>query len=379
QNADITEENTVQSADIAQENTVQSASIDPIINSREPELSTNILTSASDQSETNDVQDTSIIVQDTMAQDASTTTAQDTITQDLTIISTLDALHLDAPIATSTISNLPETVESHLAYEEEPGQTQRFLARIGNNFRWPSSMPERFRRNSFRKIADVEFEFDDEIGFNFIFFYNALDKGEFAGHENEWVTVHNQKVIEYGQEYTDDQLNYILETMPGAIQVPVDQTRLPRSKPAKMVIGQRTNNGADYKIRVRVRRPGENNLIALLPQDFYDTKNKNKKYTCGAWEDGGSTLRLKAGGYGAPAEQIRASESLEVSIGDDNNWTKWVRAKFLLWEERPGDQVEYALVGNDVTDQLAYVHEPGNPLKFLDIVDEARLTTFLNG
>ncbi|CAG8633318.1 5169_t:CDS:2, partial [Ambispora gerdemannii] len=185
--------------------------------------------------------------------------------------------------------------------------------RVGNNFRWPSSMPERFRRNAFRKIADVEFEFDDEIGFNFIFFYNALDKGEFAGHENEWVTVHNQKVIEYGQEYRNDKLDYILETMPGAIQLPVDQTRLPRSKPAKMMIGQRTNNGADYKKR----------------SEF-------------------------------------ASEDL----------TKWVRAEFLLWEERPGNQVEYALVGNDVTDQLAYAHEPGNPLKVLDIVDEARLTVF---
>ncbi|CAG8787453.1 15947_t:CDS:1, partial [Acaulospora morrowiae] len=94
---------------------------------------------------------------------------------------------------------------------------------------------------------------------------------------------------------------------------------------------------------------------------------------------GWSTVRLTAGGYGAPAEQIRASKSLEVSIGDDNNWTKWVRAKSLLWEERPGNQVEYALVGNDVTDQLAYIHEPGNPLKFLDIVDDARLTAFLNG
>ncbi|CAG8593483.1 15652_t:CDS:2 [Acaulospora morrowiae] len=144
--------------------------------------------------------------------------------------------------------NSPETFQTHLAYEENPGQAQRFLARVGNNFRWPSSMPERFRRNAFRKIADVEFEFDDEIGFNFIFFYNTLDKGEFAGHENEWVTVHNQKVIEYGQEYRNDQLDYILETMPGAIQLPVDQTRLPRSKPAKMVIGQCTNNGVDYKV-----------------------------------------------------------------------------------------------------------------------------------
>ncbi|CAG8826372.1 34607_t:CDS:2, partial [Racocetra persica] len=50
---------------------------------------------------------------------------------------------------------------------------------------------------------------------------------------------------EYGEKYGDDQLNYVLETMPNAIQLPVDQTRLPCSKPAKTVIAQRTNN--DYK------------------------------------------------------------------------------------------------------------------------------------
>ncbi|CAG8645842.1 3880_t:CDS:2, partial [Racocetra fulgida] len=83
-------------------------------------------------------------------------------------------------------------------------------------------------KHTFELIADVEFEFDDEAGFNFIFFYNALDRSEFTGHENEWVTVHNQKVVEYGKEYSDDQLNYVLETMPGAIQLPVDQARLPR-------------------------------------------------------------------------------------------------------------------------------------------------------
>ena len=63
------------------------------------------------------------------------------------------------------------------------------------------------------------------------------------------MTVHNQKVVEYGKEYSDDQLDYVLETMPGAIQHPVDQTDLPlRSKPAKMVISQRANSGDDYKV-----------------------------------------------------------------------------------------------------------------------------------
>nr|CAG8435801.1 9002_t:CDS:2 [Entrophospora candida] len=170
-------------------------------------------------------------------------------------------------------------------------------------------MPEYLRRHAFRNIADVEFEFDDEIGFNSIFFYNTFDRGGFTGHENEWVTVHNQKVVEYGKEYSDDQLNYVLETMPDAIQLPVDQERLPRSKPAKM-----------------------------------DT-----------WEEG---VEYNPKDYGAPAGQ-------------------WFQAKILLWEYDSGNKVKYALVGNDVTDKLAYVHEPGNPLKFLDIGDETRLTTFL--
>ncbi|CAJ0647210.1 4965_t:CDS:2 [Entrophospora sp. SA101] len=216
--------------------------------------------------------------------------------------------------------------------------------------------------------SDVEFEFDDEIGFNFIFFYNTFDRGGFTGHENEWVTVHNQKVVDYGKEYSDDQLNYVLETMPGAIQLPV---------------------------RIRVRRPNENNLIAIFSYDFYDTMNNNKEYTCvvdtGAPESilpyhvkrilgrkGWSTNPKRAGGYEAPAGQFYASEMFELSIGDDNNWSKWVQAKILLWEYDPSNQVKYALVGNDVTDKLAYVHEPGNPLKFLDIGDETRLTTFLN-
>jgi len=119
---------------------------------------------------------------------------------------------------------------------------------VGKNFRWPSSMPEYLRRSAFENIADVDFEFDDEVGFNLLFFYNALDSGEFSEHENEWVTVHKQRVIEYGQKYDDDKLNCILETMPGAVQIPVDQKRLPRNPPAKMVIVQRAENGNDYKV-----------------------------------------------------------------------------------------------------------------------------------
>src|SRR6185295_15890144 len=99
-------------------------------------------------------------------------------------------------------------------------------------------MPEYLRESAFENIADVDFEFDDEVGFNLIFFYKALDKGEFAEHENEWVTVHKQRVIEYGQRYDDEKLDETLEIMPGAIQLPVNQKYLPRNPPAKMVIVQ---------------------------------------------------------------------------------------------------------------------------------------------
>ncbi|CAG8597027.1 1159_t:CDS:2 [Paraglomus occultum] len=291
--------------------------------------------------------------------------------------------------------NPPETLQTLLTYEKTPGQAQRFLARVGKNFRWPSSMPEYLRRSAFENIADVDFEFDDEVGFNLLFFYNALDRGEFSEHENEWVTVHKQRVIEYGQKYDDDKLNCILETMPGAVQIPVDQKRLPRNPPAKMVIVQRAENGNDYKVRIRVKRPREG-LIALLEYDFYDIENKNKKYTCvidtGAPQTilpfyikrtlgkrGWSTLDARAVGYGAPARQFCASQMFEISIGDNDNWSKWVQAKIVVWEKDPGNQVEYALVGNDVTDQLAYAHEPRKSIKFLDPQDEPNLTQFLRG
>ncbi|CAG8466820.1 4513_t:CDS:2 [Ambispora leptoticha] len=280
--------------------------------------------------------------------------------------------------------NPSETLQTLLTYEKRPGQAQRFLGtvpRVGKNFRWPSSMPEYLRRSAFENIADVDFEFDDEVGFNLLFFYNALDSGEFSEHENEWVTVYKQRVIEYGQKYDDDKLNCILETMPGAVQIPVDQKRLPRNPPAKMV-------------SVRVKRPREG-LIALLEYDFYDIQN-DKKYTCvvdtGAPQTilpfyikrtlgrtGWSTLDARAGGYGAPARQFCASRMFEISIGDNDNWSKWVQAKIVVWEKDPGNQVEYALVGNDVTDQLAYAHEPRKSIKFLDPQDEPNLIQFLMG
>ncbi|RHZ81489.1 hypothetical protein Glove_120g172 [Diversispora epigaea] len=258
--------------------------------------------------------------------------------------------------------NPPETLQSLLKWGYEFDQAQKFLARVGKNFRWPSSMPEYLRQSAFENIADVDFEFDDEVGFNLIFFYKALDKGEFAEHENEWVTVHKQRVIEYGQRYDDEKLDETLEIMPGAIQLPVKQKYLPRNPPAKMVIVQRTGNGDDYKVRVRVKRPNEN-LIAQLEYDFYDIQNNGKMYSCVI-------------DTGAP--QTILPYYIKKTLGGGKGWSTIV-AKAEVWEKTPNDQVQCALIGNDVTDKLAYVHEPRQPIKFLNHHDELNLAQFVRG
>ncbi|RIB09886.1 hypothetical protein C2G38_2207601 [Gigaspora rosea] len=213
----------------------------------------------------------------------------------------------------------PETLQSLLKYEYKAGLAQKFLDRVGINFRWPSSMPEYFRRDAFIKIVDIDLE-EDEVGFNM--------------------------VIEYGDEYNNDELNSVFNIMPNAIQLPVDAARLPCSKPAKMVIAQRSNNGSDYKVKIRIRRPNDNNKIVTFSYDFYDALNHNKKYTCvvdtGApntilshharrilGRKGWSRTVMIAGGYSAPTRQICASMMFEVSIGDNLNWTKWIQAKII--------------------------------------------------
>ncbi|CAG8496624.1 18497_t:CDS:2 [Gigaspora rosea] len=220
----------------------------------------------------------------------------------------------------------PETLQSLLKYEYKAGQTQKFLDRVGMNFRWPSSMPEYLRRDAFIKIFDVDLEEDE-------------------------------KVIEYGDEYNDDELNSVFEIMPNAIQLPVDPARLLRSKPAKMV-------------RIRIRRPNDNNIIVTFSYDFYDILH-NKKYTCVVDTGAPNTILPHH------ARRILGRKGWSRVVTIARGYV--VQAKILLWESDPGDQVEYALVGNDVTDQLAYIYEPGNLLKFLNLEDETRLTMFLNG
>ncbi|CAG8673204.1 9347_t:CDS:2, partial [Ambispora leptoticha] len=90
--------------------------------------------------------------------------------------------------------NLPEMLQTLLMYEKKPGQVQS--------------------------------SHGQELQLDFIFFYNVLDGDKFARHENKWVMVHNQKMLEYGQEYDGDQLDNILKTMSGIIQLSVNQKLL---------------------------------------------------------------------------------------------------------------------------------------------------------
>ncbi|PKC13065.1 hypothetical protein RhiirA5_496455 [Rhizophagus irregularis] len=231
-------------------------------------------------------------------------------------------------------------------------------------------MPEHMRRFCFNQITDSESNIDVQSGYNIIFFYNALESGEFLGHENDWVTVYNQEIIAYGKLYSDDELNHIFKKMPSAIQLPVNQKRLPRSKKRKMVTTNHVNNASDYKVRASVRRPEEPGLVALINYTLYDKTLRG--------DEGWKKNPITSSGYGEGANEIYATRMFEVRLGDKHDWTKWVQAKISVWEQDPGDEVEHALIGNDITDQLAYAHEPKRPIKFLDSTDEEKLTQFLN-
>lgn len=90
-------------------------------------------------------------------------------------------------------------------------------------------------------------------------------------------------------------------------------------------------------------------------------------------------FRFTAVGYGAPASLTLASVPFEISIGDDNNWSDWVTTNTLrVWERDPGYQVDSSLVGNDVLDQLTYIHQKGGELLFLNARHEDQLRLFLN-
>ncbi|CAG8697121.1 15637_t:CDS:2, partial [Funneliformis mosseae] len=56
--------------------------------------------------------------------------------------------------------------------------------RFNKDFRWPSLMPDDLRGSAFYYITKDMPDFDAEVRFNTIFFYDVFDRGEFIRHEN---------------------------------------------------------------------------------------------------------------------------------------------------------------------------------------------------
>ncbi|CAJ0759996.1 11686_t:CDS:2, partial [Entrophospora sp. SA101] len=287
---------------------------------------------------------------------------------------------------TTEMSNPFETLESLRKYEKNPGQSQKFLDRVGQNFRWPVSMDDCDKRTVFFYLTDEDpLEYDDEAGLNLLFFFDSIDKGTFDEHKDSWVLVYKQEVKKYGtSEYTSKELEDLEDEMPGAVYLPVDKLhrdRLVKALPARTV-------------RIQVRRLGTTNSV-MLGYNFRDPVENNKLYKSvldsGAPETilpyhvrrifgrrGWKTYFGVTTRYGAPALLVHASTTFEVAIGDDNGWTKWVSIDTLrVWEQNPGNQVDSALVGNDILDQLAFVHEVAQGYKFLKSSNEVALTNFI--
>ncbi|CAI2185488.1 536_t:CDS:2 [Funneliformis geosporum] len=294
---------------------------------------------------------------------------------------------------TTEISNPPETIESLRKYENKSGQAQKFLDRVGQDFRWPASMNEVDRGTAFFYLTDESaLEFDDETGFNLIFFYNNIDKGTFDEHKNDWVLVYKQEVKKYGtSEYTSKELVDLEDEMPGAIYLPVDDN-IAKSPPARTVSAHRANQ--EHMVRLMVRRLGTTKTVT--PElNFNDPAESGKLYKTvidsGAQETtlpyhvrsvlgktGWQVKRVQANGYGYPSCVFYASTTFEIAVGDDNGWSKWVNTNTLrVWQTKPGGHVDSSLVGTDALDQFYFIHDPNQGYKFLRETDEVALTNFM--
>ncbi|CAG8722369.1 7942_t:CDS:2, partial [Funneliformis caledonium] len=289
----------------------------------------------------------------------------------------------------NVISNPPETVESLRKYEKRSGQDQKFLDRVGQNFRWPASMNENDRDTAFIYLTDeYALEFDDEAGLNLIFFFDNIDKGTFDEHKDDWVLVYKLEVKKYGSEYTSKELVDLEEKMPGAIYLPVDILRhnnATKPPPERTVSAHRANQ--EHMIRVKVRRLGTTKTVTL-ELNFNDPAEGGKLYktviASGTQETtlpyhvrrvlgrtGWQIRKIQANGYGYPAYVYYATTAFEIAIGDNNGWSKWVNTNTLrVWQSEPGDHIDSSLVGTDVLDQFSFVHEPNQGFKFLSAADE---------
>ncbi|RHZ52812.1 hypothetical protein Glove_457g52 [Diversispora epigaea] len=96
-------------------------------------------------------------------------------------------------------------------------------------------------------------EDDQEHALNCICFYDNLDNGQFNNHEEDWVLVYEQKVVEYGKEYTKEQLLDLDRKMPGAIYLPVnpllrEKIVNPKIPASRTVYSQRSGDGNKYMV-----------------------------------------------------------------------------------------------------------------------------------
>jgi len=127
---------------------------------------------------------------------------------------------------------------------------------MGDNFRWPTSMHENTKCQVFWAFTDeIDAEEDDkEFALNCIYFHESLDKGLFNEHKKDWVMVYEQKVVEYGEAYTDQQLSDLDCRLPGALYLPVDPLLRdkivnPKIPAARAVHSQRSSDGGEYTVR----------------------------------------------------------------------------------------------------------------------------------
>ncbi|RHZ65480.1 hypothetical protein Glove_315g80 [Diversispora epigaea] len=257
----------------------------------------------------------------------------------------------------SEIPNPPETVDSLLKYETKPGQAQKFLDRVGPDFRWPVSMIEPDRATAVFYIADDSAcEYDDETGFNLICFFDNFDNGTFDEHKDSWVLIYKQEVKKYGSELSSKEMEDLENEMPGAIYLPIDEERredLVKVAPARTVHAQRTGN--EHMVRIQVRKLGTTNSV-IFDYNFRDPVEGNKLYRSiidsGAPETilpyhvrsalGKQGWSVTSRGYGEPSRVFTALISFELAIGDNNTWSKWVRTNTLrIWQRDPGSWVRY--------------------------------------
>jgi hypothetical protein len=123
---------------------------------------------------------------------------------------------------------------------------------MGNNFRWPTSMPENAREHIFWALTDDDVAEDDqEYALNSVYFYDSLDRGLFNEHKESWVQVYRQRVVKYGEKKTRQQRSDLDLEMPGVLYLPVDSLLReeivnPKIPPARAVLSQRSVDGGEY-------------------------------------------------------------------------------------------------------------------------------------